>query len=423
MDKIDTMNVSNRYEKIDREICGRRLGVLVGTLLIFVLMMASVSALGITPGRTTLDYIPGEHHTVSFSVINNEFEDIDLVVLIEGGLNQSISVSEASFSMSATEETKSLTYILNMPSGLKPGLNEAEVIVVQLPKKSSTSEAFIGASVGVATQVHVHVPFPGKFAEAQLNVIGPNDDGDIIFAIPATSRGDLDLARVRATIDIFGALNEKITILTTNEISIPSGERDEVVVKWSPDVSPGTYRAVATLIYDEETLTLEKQFNVGQRLLELQNIDVNDFSLGGIAKFELLVENKWSDVITGAFAKTLVFNEDDEVIADFKSQTYDIPPLEKVLMVAFWDTAGVRKGSYDSEVSLQYGSQSVTQELKFEVSDNEINIVGVGFVISRGDGTGGGNSLVIILIVAIILLVLINLLWFLVLRKKLKFRK
>ena len=220
-----------------------------------------------------------------------------------------------------------------------------------------------------------------------------------------------DLIRVSGIIDIFGPLNEKITTVSTNEISVPSKERKEIAAVWDAStIAPGPYRAVATVLYDEDTLTLEKQFNVGQRLLSLEGIEVNDFSLGEIAKFEILIENKWSQTIGVAYAQMLVFNDEGEVMADFKSATYDMHSLEKILMVAFWDTAGVGEGTYDSSLFLRYGSQSQQQDLQLEVRDNEINIIGVGYVISSergGEGFSFGNSLTIILITVIVVLVII----------------
>jgi len=411
----------NRVELSYLGVSKVRLGILIFSLILFItILSSSVLALGVTPGRTTFIYVPGEQQTVEFTVINSEKVDMDLVVLIQGDLNESISVSEVSFHMSAEEESRTLSYTINMPSGLSPGLNIGEVVVIQLPGKSPTSEAFIGAAVAVITQIYVNVPFPGKYAEAALNVIGPDADGKIIFVIPVLSRGDLDLVRVRGIIDIFGPLNEKVVTVNTNEISLLSQERGEIIVTWDADVAPGPYRAVATVIYDEDTLTIEREFNVGTRTLDLLGVEVNSFSLGGIAKFELLVENRWSNTISGAYVQMLVYNSEGEVMADFKSPTYDISPLEKTLMIAFWDTAGVRVGNYDSSVFLKYADQSIQEDLKLEVKDNEINVVGVGYVISKGGGSGfGGDSLTIILVTAVVVLVLINLLWFLVLRKKL----
>jgi hypothetical protein len=385
----------------------------------FVLLMASVSALGVTPGRTTLDFQPGEQKTVEFTVINTDEKDINLVVLVQGELNRSIAVSDVSFSLAANEKEKKLSYTITMPRGLRPGLRTAEILVIQLPEKSETSEAFVGAAVGVATQVHVRVAFPGKFAEAALNVIGPDSEGIVHFVVPVVSRGELDLVRVRGLIEVYGPLNEKVATLNTNEMGLPSGSRGELASRWDPDVAPGKYRAVATIIYDEDTITLEKEFNVGQQVLEVVSIEVRDFRLGEIAKFEILVENKWGEPIRNAFAEMKVYNERGEVMAEFKSQNYDVPSLEKHMMVAFWDTGGTRRGTYNAELFLKFGQHSQQHDLKLEVSDNNIRVVGVGYVISERRSRGGDNTVVIILSTAIGLLIIINLLWFIFLRKKL----
>lgn len=396
---------------------------LLSFVLVIVLFAASVQALGITPGKTTLDYSPGKEVTGTFTVVNDEAKDMNVVILVQGALNASIGLSEVSLAIGAAEHDKPVNYKIVMPAGLSPGLHSTEVIAMQLPGKSGTGQAFVGATVAVATRIDVFAPYPGKYAEADLNVIGPDADGKIIFVLPTTSRGDQNLARVRAVIDIYGSLNEKIATVSSNELAIPSGDRQELVASWHANVSSGTYRAVATLIYDEQTRQIEKQFNVGTALLELQQIEVNDFSLGDIAKFEMLVENKWSQPISGAFAQMYVYNDQGQPIADFKSQTYDVPALSKAMMVAFWDTAGIKQGTYDSSVFLRFGQQSSQQDLELEVSENSINVVGLGYVIARdrsAGSSGGSTNITTLLIIGIVVLVLINVLWFLVLRKKMK---
>src|SRR3989344_2297060 len=75
----------------------------ISLLVINILFMESVLALGITPGRSVFDYIPGESHTIDFTVINSEARDTDFVVIVTGELNESIAVSEVSFHMTANE--------------------------------------------------------------------------------------------------------------------------------------------------------------------------------------------------------------------------------------------------------------------------------------------------------------------------------
>ena len=160
------------------------------------------------------------------------------------------------------------------------------------------------------------------------------------------------------------------------------------------------------------------EFNVGSVELELQQIEVRDFKLGEIAKFEMLIENKWSDVMSGVYTETEVFNNDGEVMADFKSPTYELEPLSKEILISYWDTGGVHKGSYDASVYLRYGEKSSQKDVRLDVYEDRIDIIGLGFVISERGSKG--NNLVIMLVISIGVLVLINLAWFLWIRKKLQ---
>lgn len=384
-----------------------------------LMLISNVFALGVTPARTTLDFQSGLEKTISFSVLNSEQRDINLVVTAQGELKDYIEIRESSFSMSETEGSREISYTLSLPDKIKPGLHTGEVVILQLPEVSGTSKAYIGAALAVTSQIHIYVSYPGKYAEADLNIVNAEKGGEVVFIIPIISRGEIDLVSVKANIEIYSKLDEKVANFNTVEISVLSGERQEIVHKWKADVGVGTYRAVVTLIYDGETINLEKQFNVGTSDLELQQIEVNDFNLGGIAKLEMLVENKWSEQISGAYTQTEVYNKKGEVMADFKSPNYDILALSKKAMISYWDTAGVKQGTYETKVFLKYGESSTQKNLKLKVAENKIEVIGLGYVISS-DGGGGSNSLMIILIIGIGVLILINLLWFFILRKKLK---
>ena len=181
----------------------------------------------------------------------------------------------------------------------------------------------------------------------------------------------------------------------------------------------GEYLAKATLIYDEGTLSLEEQFSVGVRELELQEIHVANFNLGDIAKLEMLVENKWSEDISGVYVETLIKGTDGGILSSFESAAQNIAALSKDNFVSYWDTAGVLEGDYDAEILIKYGDKVSQENLKFEVSDDELVVIGLGYVISA-DGGEETDTIVIVLVVVIVVLVLINLLWFLLVRKKLK---
>src|SRR3989344_3857673 len=175
------------------------------TLIIFsgILLINGVFALGITPARTTINFAPGLEQDVSFTIVNSEHKDINLVVYAAGELNQSVFISESLLEMKANDEAKEIKYKVELPLELKPGLNTAEIVVLEV----HSGVAGIGGVVGVATQLHVLVPYPGKYAEAELNIISGEE---VTFVIPVFSRGKVDLVSVKVNVDIYNAMGEKI---------------------------------------------------------------------------------------------------------------------------------------------------------------------------------------------------------------------
>jgi len=390
---------------------------LVAVLVLFSLSF--VCGLGVTPGRTTVSFEPDMKKSVEFNIVNSGGVEIELTLDVVGELGRYISLSTKSVIVSA-DGTKKISYSVSLPHTLEPGLHKGEIVVTEVPKGVPTGESYVQATLAIAVQFYVNVPYPGKFATASMVVYNANQGGDVTFVFPVVSRGEFDLTSVKANVDIYNKLNEKVDSFFTSAIAIPSGEKKELVYNWKADVPIGNYRAVATVIYDEGVVNLEGVFSVGDKELELQEISVNSFSLGQIAKLEMLVENKWSEPISGAYVATRIMNDEGDVVSSFESASYDVVALAKQVFVSYWDTAGVKEGNYQTEVSINYGDKSSTKNLEFQVKQNELVIVGLGYVISAEGGSEGTSSLIVILIVVIVLLVLINLLWFFLLRRKFK---
>ena len=382
--------------------------------VILLFCIGNIVALGLTPARTTVNFEPNLKRTVIFSVVNSEKADLNLDVYTRGELSSSISLERNSLVLGKDESSREVSYNFNLPEKLSPGLHTAEIIVAQ-PPNGENGDSYVGATLAVATQLYVIVPYPGKYAEADVNIL--TRDGETRVIIPVSNLGEFDLVSVKANIDIFDENGEKIKSFNTGEVSIKTKEKKEIIGIVTPSLI-GNYRAVVTLLYDGETLNIEKRFSSFEQELELQQISIDNFNLGQIAKFEMLVENYKNAEIKNVYSQTNIFNSNGELMADFKSQTYDISAKSKKLLTSYWDTKGVKEGTYNSKVYLKYADQSFEKQLKFEVLQNEIRVIGLGYVISQQ--AGSDNSLITILVIIIIILVLVNLAWFFFFRKKLK---
>jgi len=378
-------------------------------LILGLFMISNVLALGITPGRTTIDFEPNLVRDVKFSIVNTESKDMDIAFSVEGALADYINISSDVASIGSGEGLKEFGYILTLPRGLAPGLHRADVIALEVPKGGTEDGTVVRATVSVVTQVYVYVPYPGKFLEASLDIVSRDEENTIDFYVPFISRGEETISSIKGTVDISKG-NESVFSLDTNELSASVGERKELRASWNPDVAPGEYRAVVSINYDGEILKLEKEFNVGPEDFGVLGISVNDFKLGDVARIKILVQNKLSDDVAGAFADLSVYDSDLKEIASLTSEKYDVPAESNKEMVVFWDTERLNKGQYGSELDINYNDRFVSKNFKVDVSEDAMLFSGVGFVIA--DDVGGVSS-TMILIIVIVFLVLVNLVWLL----------
>jgi len=399
--------------------------IIIASLLI-VFTIQSVLALGITPGRTTLNFEPGLQKNVEFSVINSEHKDMVVVFTVRGDFNESVVLSEDYAEFSSSDESKSFTYTLKLPGdlSLEPGMYETEIVALEMPKDIKERGTFVGATVAVITQLHIYVPYPDKYIESKINVIESGEGENTVFLVPVINRGKLDINNIKTVIDIYTSSDEKVATLESDSFSLESLKRKEFVLEWLADVKSDTYRAVAKITYDGKVTEKEIKFNVGKMALEIMEIIIKDFQLGGVAKFDALVENRWSTDLENVFLNILVYDHDQGVMADFKSQTYDMEALSNEHLIAYWDTEGVSAGTYDGELILKYGKygdKSIPRDVEMEVSQNDIKIFGLtGQVISKEKGIFSVNNLLIALV---IFLILGNIFWFIVVKRLKKKRR
>lgn len=389
----------------------------INLFLVFSLMLllvSNVSSLGISPGRKIIDFLPSQEVSGSFKIINSEDRQLSLSVSVNGDLEERFILSEKIISLNPGEE-KIVDYKFNLPEGLSPGNHIQEIVVSE---SSLSSEGSIGATVGVISQVYIKVPYPGKYAELEFNIESAEVGQSVLFSIIASNVGEESIEDLSAIIDIFDRDDNRIGTISSEKIKIPKGDKKSLSVSWKADVEAGEYLARAKISYAEENIELEKDFRIGVETLDLNSVIVKQYSLGGIAKFEMNVQSKWSEDISNVYSQTNVFDSNKKMIADFKSPTDDIFALANQTLFSYWDTEGIKEGIYDAVIYLRYGEKFSKRDVQFEVGKNNLRTLGLGYVIS-GTQSSGGN-IVTLLVVVIVILVLLNFLWFVIFRRKFK---
>jgi len=387
-------------------------------VMLAIFLASSVFALGITPGRISVNFEPGVEKESEFTIINSEGKTANLFVYVRGELNESIELEQEKVVMNADEDERKVKYKLNLPQELGPGLHTAEIVVLQTPEaEGEKDETVIGAVLAVVMQVHVYVPYPGKYVEAGLNVYGTEREKRFVIAM--IGRGKEKVESASAEIDIYDNEGNKVDKISTNSVSIDALERKEISAEWNADVPFGKYKARAILDYDGNKVMLEKEFDIGEMTIDLMQIFVKDFRLGEVAKFDMIVRNKWNEMIKNVYSEMRVYDKEMNEMTSIKSAAYDIPAGMQTTMNYYWNTQNVSEGLYNANIVLYYADKKTQQDLKLDIGQDRLDVIGLGYVISEA-GTSRDRKIISWLIAIIAFLALTNIIWFFVLRNKLK---
>ncbi len=399
------------------EISTMKLIVLSLIVLLTILTTLSyASAIGITPGKRTLDYTSGMTQEVSFRVVNTEYKDMTVHLYKEGTLAPFIEFQEQTVHFDEDEESKTFRYTFRVNSlDLKGGSYEGRIVAVEVPEAQS-GQISAAAVLGVATQVVLRVPYPGEYIEATLDVNEVEPGKNITFVVGATNLGSKQ-TKVSAQIDILRG-SEIVGRIKSNEIIIQPQQRNALRAEW-PAVESGVYTARATVNYDgNKKTTVSKEFRISGLMLEIKRIFVKNYRLNEIAKVAIVVESKWNDIIKDVYGHLTVTSDKGDTVGDFKSASVDMQPKAVETIYAYWDTEGVEKGVYDGKIVLHYEDNQIEKILKakIDVDSMEIEVLGLSAQVI-GTARPSGN-ISTILIIVVIVLVLVNFAWFFYFRRQ-----
>jgi len=385
---------------------------------ILILFVQNASAIGITPGRNSIDYSSGEKD-YSFSILNTENKAMRVAFSVGGELSRYIKITNEIQEFKPDESSKTFRYVIGDMIGLSPGLHKANIIALELPDGNNEDGTVIKTSISVVHQVYVFVPYPGKYVDVGLDIVNKEEQNLVLFYIPLISRGEERVEKVSAVINIYKNY-EKITSFETTSTSLNPSQKGELSASWSPEVVSGEYIAVTEVNYDGEIVKIEKKFNVGNESLGILSIGTNDFHLGDIARIRILVQNKMNDDVAELKSNMKIYDSGLSKIADFNSESYEIPALSNKEVLLYWDTGGLEKGDYSSELKLNYNDKFLNKNFKIRVNDNSMTFTGVGFVIKSG---GSRISITTFLFAVVGILVLFNIAWFILWMKKKSLKK
>jgi hypothetical protein len=414
--------------------------IIMKLCILFLLVILSfnlVSALGVAPARRSFNFEDGSG-SGKITIMNNQHKDVRLAIYAQGDFQDNIKLSKTIVKFSADESSKTISYTLTMPQSPNPGTLKSNIIILELPDQlqqgnsvvtdkgvvvmqDQDEDSLLSATTAVASEIFIEVPYPKKFIDAKFHANTANSNEQLTFTIPLINRGNSGISSVEGEIIIKGPTNEEITRIKTNEISLGKGEDGKLVANWLANVNPGTYFAEAIINFDGEQLVLRSTFVVGDKSLKINDVLIDKFNLGQIAKVDVLISNVWNEMITNVYAELDVLDHTGSTLKKVKTSSVDVPALESETLSGYWDTEGMGVGDYDISVKLFYDDKISEKLFQAIINTDNIQISDTssisGQVINTKDDD---SSMLTILVLAVIVLIILNVFWLLYLKKNKK---
>jgi hypothetical protein len=340
--------------------------------ILFLVLMPMALGLGIVPAEREVVFASGQPIDVTMKIVNNDGFAYDVFLHAEGELEPYVQFENPLLSFADGEKEKTITYRVNLPANFeKQGDIGSKITVRQLPKKDAQGKTF-SASVAVSQHLVVKVPYSGKYAEARIATGKLEKGKEGFFNVEVHNLGDEDLLSLKPVITIIGPLNNKVAVITGDELVLRSKEKKKFPMKWTPTIGGGNYIARLSVSDGEFSLSEELAFTIGEPTLSVDSINVDNFKLGGVAKFALAVSSNWNLPIEDAYAKIKVEDTEGKLYAEYKTANTDFEPFAMQVIDAFWDTSQVLAGSYKLLVDLHYLEKTSHEEFDIQVDSDEI---------------------------------------------------
>ena len=311
-------------------------------VFLFIFLVGNVSALGLSPAIVEFDFAPGEVRELTFSV-HSENSEQEVEVFLGGDFDK-----YASLSAERLVGGGNFKLLIRFPDSVElPGRHDLGVGVREIPDE----QEFIGTKVEVIGLVRINVPYPGRYAEIDLNIKDGNVNEQIPVEVHVINKGKEDF-NVDASVNFLND-GKNIFDISFKPVFLKSGE-DRYFRKFldSTGFKPGNYIAEAIVNYGEEART-SRAFRIGSLFVNITNF-TQALPKEGIKRFSVDIESMWNNNVDEVYADVNISNSTKSL--GFRTPSANLGPWEKKTLVGFIDTSDL-EGSYKTDIILYYSGQ------------------------------------------------------------------
>ncbi len=343
----------------------RSMQLLLFTMMI-ILFSGSIFALTVTPSRKTFDYKP--EIAGSFSVLNMDYESYDISLSAEGDIAEYIELSNKKLTFNTDDFSKDVTFRISLPSDIKAGTHTAKIIVTPIADQEGT----VSAIASIAVQIIVNVPYPGKYAEASIDVRQSDSKENAEFFVVLKNKGDMMIENAITNLEVYDENSNLITSMSASSGMIQSKDSQEMKMIWKyPEI--GSYKAKAYVVYDNIETDAEKNFTIGDSFVSINYMTIGKFKLKDSAKLSLDLKNMASKSLDDVYYSLIISEQDKELVnaVSYKSklsgkttETFDL----------YFETDSLMEKEYFGKIIIHYDSQEIIKDITARVKKDRLII-------------------------------------------------
>jgi hypothetical protein len=309
-------------------------------LFFLIVLLPSVSAVGLSPAILTLDYKTSGEYPLTFHALGAEHMD----TYVKGDLASYAEIIDPY----PHGGPRDFQVIIRLPKDIDPpGKRTLLVGVLEQPPNG----AMVGARAAYQAPVFIYVPYPGVYLDVTLTAPSVNENETVPFRLDVINHGRDPAVGVTASLSIIdGATNATLLSLDSQTAGIKGQGENVFVWDWTTvGRTPGPYLARSVVSYGGKDIERIEPFRIGTQQLRILNF-TRSARPGLIAPFTVTVKSEWNSPFAGVYA--------DISINDTKIRTpaLDLAPWETQTLTGYWDLNGASPGDYKADIKVPYGN-------------------------------------------------------------------
>ena len=344
---------------MDKKTIRRLLIVIFVSVLFFIPFIPFSKAVSLSPVSQTIIYesLETKEKTkeIYFDLSNPSKEKTKISLKLYGEYSKHFSIKKEFWYFNSPGESQEIRITYEDLPYLKEGIHKITIVATELP----LDDKKIVASSSVIGEIVILSKIKGKFIEAKLQVMPKINTVD--FNIPVKNIGTDKIERISATIEIKEG-SKTIKILKTREFNLSSLDEKKLTSVWESP-KKGSFRAIATIKYDENIVSMEKTFTYSEKLITINPIAVTRY---GSDQFRIVLEaiNPYNS-ISDVYADISIINKNEKLIQKLTTETISVNSRDISNIIGYLDTSYYEDGVYDMIIEV-YQEDTKISALRYD---------------------------------------------------------